>query len=100
MLESPLGRLVLERKLDRVIFDAGMAWGKFFRTWRACKGIPMEARKSDGGPAFKWPEPETMQRWNERVEKIENAAWFKNGLFCVTQTIGSCRPVRAVLTRR
>ena len=43
------------------------------RTFLAVKGVPLEGRTSDSKTAFKWPEAETVERWENRINKIESA---------------------------
>lgn len=69
LCESPLGRLVMRRKLPRVIFDVGLEWGSFVRRWQAARGIPPEIRIGPGSgrelPAI------IVARWGRRIAQVE-----------------------------
>lgn len=76
LAESPLGRFVLENKLDRELFDAGEAYAGLKRRWLAAWDTPLPDRL--GGPG-RDIDCETLAQWKQTIEAWEGAMMDAGG---------------------
>lgn len=76
LAESPLGRFVLENRLERELFDAGEAYAAMKRRWLAAWDTPLPDRL--GGPGGDI-DTETLTHWRELIEAWEGAMMDAGG---------------------
>lgn len=85
LAESPLGRFVLENRLDRELFDAGEAYGSLKRQWVSAWGAKMMERHGGAGGDI---DCETLKRWKELIEAWEQAMMDAGGYHGRLSVIG------------
>jgi hypothetical protein len=71
LAESPLGRLVLRRRLPRNVFYAALEWGSFVRKWQNARGIRIEVHVPGVSDGRVLPD-KVVWSWQKRILRIES----------------------------
>jgi hypothetical protein len=73
LCESPLGRLVLRRKLSLVIYDAALEYGRRLRRWLTQRGVEIEIHPPSVAYSGMGVEAATMRKWGVEIDRVDTA---------------------------
>lgn len=73
LAECAVGRFVLAQKMDTEVFDAALQFQRRRTIYRAVVGAPRIDQVAGSGSSVDGPDQETVARWREEIELVEEA---------------------------